>query len=167
MASIWVRLGIALFVSGCAIPTVESVRLNAAPRPLQARPARAVEVYASTPPVRPHVDIALLRANQSNYGSDTPRLVQALAERAGEMGCDALFISGSTERAGLTGDAYLLDPGSRILLGVCIVYVDQSGTSVTGSVPAAPNAIVLVKPEPSEPQPGARVDNVAFGGNAR
>jgi len=167
MASIWVRLGIALFASGCAIPTVETVRLNAAPRPMQARPARAVEVYASTPPVRPHVDIALLRANQSNYASDTPRLVQALAERAGEMGCDALFISGSTERAGLTGDAYLLDPGSRILLGVCMAYVDQTGAPAAGSVPPTANAIVLVRPEPNEPPPGALVDNVKVGGDAR
>jgi hypothetical protein len=167
MASIWVRLGIALFVSGCALQSVETVRLNTAPRPLQARPAQAVEVYASTPPVRPHVDIALLRADQSNYGSDTPRLVQALAERAGEMGCDALFISGTAERAGVTGDAYLLDPGSRVLLGVCMVYLDQTGTPAPGSPPRTANAIELVKPEPSEAKPSARVDNVQFGGDTR
>jgi len=165
MVSIWVRVGIALLISGC-IPTVETVQLNAAPRKMSARPARAVEVYASSPPVRPHVDVALLRADQSNYGTDTPMIVKALAERAGQMGCDALFISGSAERAGASGKGHIFDPGSRVLMGVCLVYLDQPGTAPS-SAPPALNAIELEKPKPKEAEPSARVDDVKFGGPVR
>jgi len=151
MASNWVRLGIALLATGC-MATVETVPLNAAPRPMVARPARAVEIYASSPPVRPHVDVAMLRADQPNYDDNTTGLVQALAERAGAMGCDALFISGAAERSGgKPGDLYyLLDPGSRVLLGVCVVYVDQPGTPAPPPAPTA-SAVVLAKPAPSAP----------------
>jgi len=159
-------VAMALLVSGC-MPTVETVHLNAAPRPLQPRPARAVEVYASAPPVRPHVDIALLRADQSNYGTDTPLIVKALAERAGQMGCDALFISGSAERAGLSGKGYLFDPGSRVLMGVCIAYLDQAATPALGSAAPAANAIVLVEPEQSKPKAGANIDGLSWGSGSR
>ena len=164
MNSIWVLLGIGLCASGCVGATVETTRLNEAPHPLVSRPAQSVEIYSSAPPTRPHVDVALLRADQGNYEADTPRMVQALAERAGQLGCDALFISGASERAGAPGSAYLFDPGSRALLGTCIAYRPQS----PNAAPAAPtsdfkagNAIMLVPPADPKPIPGTSVNSVA------
>jgi hypothetical protein len=98
-------------------------------------------------------------------------MVQALAERAGELGCDALFISGTSERpGGVPPDLlYLLDPGSHALLGTCIVYVPEPATAglapSTSKLPA--NAIVLVTPEESKPPPTAIVSGVRVNGPNR
>jgi hypothetical protein len=163
MKSIWALVGVMVFYAGCVPSSVETTPLNAAPRPLVARPARSVEIYASSPPTRPHVDVALLRADQSNHEADTQRLVQALAERAGELGCDALFISGAGQRPSSSPDLTILDPGSRLLFGTCIAYLPQSPTVEPASPSAPPraaNAIVLIPPEEQNPPrpPGTTVD---------
>ena len=169
MKSIGVVLGLAVGASGC-VTYVEATRLNHAPRPMVARPAESVEIYASSPPTRPHVDVALLRADQSNWDTDTSRMVQALAKRAGELGCDALFLSGASERAGAPGKGYAIDPGSRILLGTCIAYVPQpTATGLTiASVAPAQNAIQLIPPPAPENKGTTPVRlNVLNSGDAR
>jgi len=167
---IYIALGITFLASGCGMASVETTSLNTAPHPLLQRPAQAVEIYSSSPPVRAHVDIALLRAHQSNYEAGTPAMVQALAERAGQLGCDALFISGGTERAGAPGSAYLFDPGEHALFGTCIVYLTQP-TAADANTPPPPsraaNAIVIVPPKASEPAPNAVVDGVTMGNSQR
>ena len=171
MKSFWALLGLVFSASACVGSSVETTRLNAAPHPLVSRPAQSVEIYASSAPTRPHLDVALLRADQSNFDTDTPRMVQALAERAGELGCDALFISGTSERpGGVPPDLlYLLDPGSHALLGTCIVYVPEPAAAglapSTSKLPA--NAIVLVTPEESKPPPAAIVSAVRVNGPNR
>jgi hypothetical protein len=153
--------------SGCLQSSVETTPLNSAPRPLVARPARSVEIYASSPPNRPHVDVALLRADQANYGTDTPRMLQSLAERAGELGCDALFISGASERASITGDFSLLDPGSHILFATCIAYLPQtSANALATPIPAKPASNGLVLMPPAEPKPAATAVVDVTTGNA-
>jgi hypothetical protein len=169
MSSIRVLLGIAFCVSGCVMSSVETTRLNAAPHPLVSRPAQSVEIYASSAPTRPHVDVALLRADGGNFGGDTPRMVQSLVEQAGQLGCDALFISGATERPGAPGDLYLFDPGSRALLGTCIAYLPQSpaaALAATSQVPAG-NAIVLVPLEEPKPRTAAVVNPMTTGSARR
>lgn len=98
MNSICSLLGLVVFASGCVTASVETTRLNTPPHPLVSRPARTVELYSSSAPTRPHVDVALLRAKRANVATDTPRMVQWLVERAGQLGCDALFISGNPIR---------------------------------------------------------------------
>ena len=169
MKSIGVLLGIVMGASGC-VTSVEATRLNQAPHPLVARPAHSVEIYSSAPPTRPHVDIALLRADQSNYATDMPAMVQALAERAGELGCDALFISGTGERPGAPGKGYVFDPGSRILLGTCIAYLEAAPATTSASASeAAPvrNAIQLIPAAESKPAAAATRINVLNNGDAR
>ncbi|HEY0466739.1 MAG TPA: hypothetical protein VGC79_21175 [Polyangiaceae bacterium] len=127
--------------------SVETTHLNAPPHPLVSRPAQSVEIFASAAPTRPHVDVALLRADGGSYADDTQKMLQSLTERAGQLGCDALFISGASHRPGAPGDLYLFDPGSRQLLGTCMVYLPQSPASAfaAGSAPAPTgNAIVLL-----------------------
>jgi len=166
MKSIWALSVIVFCASGCVLSSVETTRLNAAPRPLVARPARSVEIYSSSPPTRPHVDVALLRADQANFGTDTPAMLQSLAERAGELGCDALFVSGASERAASRGDLSLFDPGSHNLFATCIAYLPPSPTDA-GAAPISPvpagNALVLVPPTQPKSAPVAIVDNVATG----
>ncbi|MES1176142.1 MAG: hypothetical protein ABUL62_17605 [Myxococcales bacterium] len=166
----WIRLGwsvtIACIGAGCVGSYVETTSLNSPPRALVPRAPDSIEVYSSTPPTRAHVDVALLRANQGNYGDvDTPAMVRSLAEQAAKMGCDAIFISGAAQREGLSGDLHVLDPGSRGMLATCIAYLPDSAVASASAAPsqAPSNAIVLVPqgPPPAPPKPAVVVENVS------
>jgi hypothetical protein len=153
---------------GCVGSNVETTTLNSPPRALAPRAPDSIEVYSSAPPTRPHVDVALLRANQGNYGDvDTPAMVRSLALQAGKMGCDAIFISGAAQREGLSGDLHVLDPGSQGMLATCLAYLPDNATA--SAIVAPRNAIVLVPQEPSPvpPMPAAVVDNVSVGARPR
>jgi hypothetical protein len=156
MKSICALAGMAVSGLGCVTSSVETTRLNAAPGPLVPRSVRSVEIYASSPPTRPHVDVALLRASNPSHTTDTARLVQSLAERAGQLGCDALFITGASTRY------------SRhdVLFGTCIAYLPQSPAEALAapSPPQlVPNAIVIAPPEERKPRPTAIVDRTVTG----
>jgi hypothetical protein len=168
------RIGLGLCVTiawvagGCVGSFVETTPLNTAPRPLAPRAPSSVEVYASSPPTRAHVDVALLRANQPNLGEvDTPRMMLSLVEQAAKMGCDAIFVSGAAQRQGASDDLWILDPGSRAMLATCIAYLPNSVPLEAAAAPV--NAIVLVPPEPGESKqkPAAIVDNVGTSSQRR
>lgn len=101
--------------SGCGT-WVADTPINPAPRPVAARPWQSVEVLSSTPPARDHVDVALLRVDQNYSVGDRlgEVMIQRLRERAGALGCDALYING-TVPSGFT-------EGVRTMSGTCIVY---------------------------------------------
>jgi hypothetical protein len=153
--------------AACLKSSVETTQLNAPPRALTPRAPESIEVYSSAPPTRPHVDIALLRANLINYSdANTPKMVRSLLEEASKLGCDAIFISGSAERQGAFTDLQLLDVPSHGLLATCIAY--SSGPAApSAAVPPSnrpANAIVLVPQEPpAKPKTAAVVDNVSTG----
>jgi len=146
LKSIWLLPGVVFW--SCVPASVETTPLNVAPRPLAARPARSVEIFASSPPTRPHVDVALLRADGGSIG-DTQAMVQSLTERAAELGCDALFFSGAGERPGAPGDLYLFDPGSHQLYGTCVVYLSDAAPSPGSTASPTPtnNGVVLLPPK--------------------
>jgi hypothetical protein len=140
-----IRFYLGFAVGACALggcgTFVQATALNAPPRPLSPRPADAVEVYSSSPPAKAHVDVALIQADQINgMNAELPEMIAKIREKAGQMGCDAIFISGASERAGAGGDAHLIDPGSHLLLATCIAYLEPAPIPVqrTVSVPAPP-----------------------------
>jgi hypothetical protein len=158
-----------LALSACALAAgcgtyAEATPLNAPPRALNPRAAETVEVYASSPPSEPHVDVAIIRVDQTvgapHEGLDT--MVAELREKAGQMGCDALFISGASERAGVPpGDVLnLLDPGSHLLMATCIAYLAPKPPPLAARTPVAaspaapapsPVAVSLVSARPVHP----------------
>jgi hypothetical protein len=85
------------------------------------RPPETVEVYSSSPPTRPHVDVALFEVTQTEDLTDrgTAFMIERLRERAGEMGCDAVLVGGMSEHE---GSHSLFDSDSRTLQATCIVY---------------------------------------------
>jgi hypothetical protein len=111
--------------AGCGT-FVSDTPINPSPRPLLARAPTAVEIYASSPPTRPHVDVALLEVQQTRglnpQGTDI--MIQSLRQRAGAMGCDALFLGGTSDHQGADpGSGFdLIDPGATIRQATCIVY---------------------------------------------
>jgi hypothetical protein len=125
-------LGLFFVVTGCGT-WVTDTQINAAPRPLVARGYAAVEVFSSAPPARAHVDVALLKVEQMNATDDNwgDLMIQRLRERAGAMGCDAVFIGATQERAAPD----LLTSGSRTMTATCIIY-SQPGDH--GTVPPSP-----------------------------
>ena len=83
-------------------------------------------MLASAPPAEPHVDVALLEVEQveglNRQGTDY--MIQRLREKAGELGCDAIFIKSASEHAGAEPGSGmdLIDPDTHSLLAACIVY---------------------------------------------
>ena len=87
-------LAIAIGLSGCMAPTyIQPTPINPPPHPLTRRPADSVEVFASTRPERPFVDVAYLQATlrtSDGFGS----IVADFRAKAGAMGCDAIIFNG-------------------------------------------------------------------------
>lgn len=133
MRSLILILVLSVVVAGCGT-WVTDTQINPAPRPLFARGYESVEVFSSAPPARAHVDVALLKVDQTNAIDDhlgEQLMIQRLRERAGAMGCDAVFIGATQERAAPD----LLTSGSRTMTATCIVY-SQPGDH--GAVPPSP-----------------------------
>jgi hypothetical protein len=77
-----------LFV-GCVGTQFDSVPLNHDPAPGPARPAASVEVFASTPPPRAHVDLRVIEVYTSHDAVET---IADLRSEAGREGCDAIYV---------------------------------------------------------------------------
>lgn len=120
-------LAVLLLAAGCGT-SIHATTLNPSPVPMQARPAYAVELYTSGAPHRPHVDIALLEAEESSSFSldKTAEMLGKLRERAGAMGCDGIVIGGMSSRdPGLRDkESWLVEnpKGRKGIYGTCIVY---------------------------------------------
>jgi hypothetical protein len=98
--------------AGCG-SQVNTIPLRPPPRPVSSHGFESVVVYASGPPIRPHVAIARLELARTNDPDDQASLlmINRLRQRAGTLGCDGVVL-GST--AG--------DSDRRSLDAVCIVY---------------------------------------------
>lgn len=102
---------LAAFAAACGT-TITETRLNPTPPTARRHAAGDVELFASGPPSRAHVDVALLTAVR---GADTAETAIAeLRARAGAIGCDAIVVSpsGRIER-GMAPDE---------LSATCVVY---------------------------------------------
>ena len=126
--------GLFVVVTGCGT-WVTDTQINPAPRPLFARGYESVEVFSSAPPARAHVDVALLKVDQMNAMDDRPGelMIQRLRERAGAMGCDAVFIGATQEREA----PGFLTSGSRTMTATCIVYSQPGDHGAVRPSPAA------------------------------
>ncbi|HTE56915.1 MAG TPA: hypothetical protein VK698_38950 [Kofleriaceae bacterium] len=129
-----------LLAAGCGT-SLHTTQLNAPPRAMQPRQPESVEVFTSGAPPRPHVDVALIEAEEQSSLSvaDTADMLHKLRERGADMGCDAVVLGGASSR----------DPGVRDLeswvaenpkgrkgfYGTCIVYSGPPASAST-SAPA-------------------------------
>jgi len=63
-------------------------------RPLSPRSVDSVEVFAVTPPSRPHKDIGILQVAQGNGDQGTPDgMVADARATAAQLGCDAILVT--------------------------------------------------------------------------
>lgn len=136
-----VLMGVALS-AGCGIST-SATFLRAPPRAMVARSPDSVEVFGAGRPTRPHVDLALIEAEQesSNTPGDTPELIAKLRQKAGELGCDALVLTDTFARVDtlntvVTGHTY----DRKVMSSTCIVYTDGAGIPQNAPVSKTPPA---------------------------
>ncbi len=130
-------------LAGCGT-YVTSTRINPPPRTMVPRSAESVDVYASGPPTRPYVDVAILEVEQTHSLNEqgTSLMIGALRAKAGQIGCDAIVVGGMTDHQGAAhGSGWrLLDPGSTIRQASCLVYTDVQPKQESPSVSATPRS---------------------------
>jgi len=118
---------------------VTETYINGPPPTMSPRGRHSVLVYASGPPSRPHMDVAILQVSQTHglneQGLDL--MIDRLRTRAAQLGCDGVVVGGIRERDGIPpGSAYyLLDPGATTLHGTCIVFTGKA-PAVTPNPPS-------------------------------
>ena len=128
-------LALGLVCVACGLETSVTT-VNAPPRPLSKRAPESVEVYTSSPPERPHVDVAILEVVEESGSSefDTGEMLARLRQLAGDNGCDAIHVSGALNR-GPGAEVLLTDyPASREgLAATCLVFTDAPASVNAGS----------------------------------
>ena len=124
----WFVLITASLLLGCS-PTFEAVRINRPPHALHARQPRSVKMFSS-PPARPHVDVAILLVDQARFvdAEDRVEMLREMRDRAAEIGCDGIVLGEHSRRRGVdpTTALFLVGGGSTSTWqGTCIVYDDR------------------------------------------
>lgn len=133
------RLSILLLPLACCGTYVTFTRINPAPRTMVPRSPESVDLFASGPPTRPHVDVAILEVEQTRSLNEqgTNLMVDALRAKAGQMGCDAIVLGSMADHQGAPpGSGWsLLDPGSSIRQASCLMYTDLTPGPIMPSAP--------------------------------
>jgi hypothetical protein len=119
---------LALLVCGCGtLVTYTSVLPVATVAPC--RP-EDVDVFLSSPPTDPHIDVGILEAKQESDLSmdDTGQMLKALRREAARHGCDAMFVKGFGSD---TRQALLVDAATSVktITATCIRYTRPERTA--------------------------------------
>jgi hypothetical protein len=119
--SIHFALVFAAALSACTATTVNYSPLNPSPRALSPRPPATVEMFASGPPARPHVDIGIITVEEGDTGESSPEeLLGLLRQDAARQGCDALVVAPPSSKT--DSDLFQNTHSRRVYSGACIVY---------------------------------------------
>lgn len=86
-------------VAGCA--NVQVTPLNPPPYAMNARQPDEVQVFVTRAPEAPYQEIYLIRSDADN----SENAMRAMRERAAELGCDGIVITGNADRVVSTPDA--------------------------------------------------------------
>jgi len=135
--------------------------LNASPRPLTTRSPESVDVFLSQTPPRQHVEVGLFEIEQqSPQSGGTPEMIAKLRDRAARVGCDAIVLTGTSDRVqsvSTQGTGVATSPRTyqhhsygtvnvvRSHRATCVVY--------TGELASAPPAVAPVA-TPAPPSTG-------------
>ena len=116
---------LALLLSGCGT-IVNYTSLRTVPRG-EPRLPEEVEVFMTSPPKEPHVDVGILEAQQeSDLSVDTTRdMLALLRQEAARRGCDAMFVKGFGSNA--QGSILAPDVASSVktITATCIRYTQD------------------------------------------
>jgi hypothetical protein len=136
----------ALGLVGCGT-NIAYVPLNSPPHPLTPRPPESVELFTTSPPQRPFVEVGAIESQQQSMSQDGVDVIYAkMRAEAGKRGCDALVIVGSNDATQVSGSMShgSGSVGSRTLKGyraTCVVFTDAPDTSAAAApAPPAPGS---------------------------
>lgn len=120
-----------LLLTACGT-TTQFAATNPSPRPLTARPAHSVTVFATGLPDRPFVEVGIIQARQSSELSfdEMPEIIAEMRGEAARQGCDGLVINGTRDaQSSSTTVSRDAVTSSRSTLegfwGACIVFVND------------------------------------------
>jgi hypothetical protein len=154
------RWGFVLAVAlvGCAETTVTYTPLNAPPHELAARRPEQVQVFSSTPPERPHVDVGLISVQEGTGGIETPAtLIWALRKSGGEKGCDALLLAPPSSSTKPT-DLFATERLFQVYSATCIVYRSAApGDAGATFIPTPTSSTIVDVQLPQQPSPDRRM----------
>jgi len=129
MPSRYALLWLLLCASGCGT-FVTTTLINDGYGAGEPRQPRSIAIFSSGPPATPHVDVALLEAEQTHGLNDqgTDVMLERLREQAGKLGCDGIVLGSFSSRGSdLAGTGWEpFDPGSTTLHATCIVYRERT-----------------------------------------
>jgi hypothetical protein len=137
---------------GCGT-SLNYIPTNQRPHALYVRRPEQVEIFMTTKPGRPSVEIGMIESQQERLSQDDARdVIAKMRAFAGEHGCDALAIfAGNDATVGMGGDA----PVSTLhgYRGSCLVYVAGPPVAAAAPVwragPASISGSAPVRPPPS------------------
>lgn len=115
------------------------------PSPVRLRPKRAheVQIYTSTTPTIPFVEIGLLQSRQSSElsSAEFPELIAGLRAEAAKIGCDGVILQGASNHNQM---GLFSKNNSRVELSgfwaTCIVYDPGRYPAAAPSPPPAASA---------------------------
>jgi hypothetical protein len=120
-------VAVAVLGAGCIpyTPSVGFSPINEPPRSLRRRSPESVEIFASSQPTRPHVDIGIIQVSQADCTNLNPGtqgcdlawrdLFGTLRAHAALLGCDAVSVVGYGTSQAMS------------LRAICVVYSDEEG----------------------------------------
>jgi hypothetical protein len=148
----WLAFGACTSALGC-YPSVQATPLNAPTQPLTPRATEAVQVYSSTLPARPHQDVAIIQVHQDD-GRGLAAMIEKARHLAGEMGCDAIFITSADRHASAppgSGWALIL-ADTELLYATCLEWLGPPPPAALATTPPPPIAVVAATaPTPAAP----------------
>jgi hypothetical protein len=147
-------------IAACGTATTIAVT-NPSPRPLVPRSPAEVDVFTSSAPSQPFVEVAIIQSRQESiYSFDQmPEIIAAMREEAARAGCDGVVLHGASDKVVPTGNKWGSTATLEGFWGACIVY--------TGApVPAAYTAAAPSAAAPAEPTRAAASPPAAEPGDA-
>jgi hypothetical protein len=93
-------VAVAVLAAGCGL-SHETTRLNTSPRAMHSKPTSAVHVFTSGRPGAAYHEVFYLVSEEESAraGYGEGEILEALRERAGLLGCDALIVLSPTKAA--------------------------------------------------------------------
>jgi hypothetical protein len=120
-----------LWTTGCGT-ALNYVRTGRPPHPLHVREPGQVDVFMTSKPSRPFVELGIIESQQEEHSLDSEQDVMLqMREYAGQLGCDGLVIFAGNDATYVSGG--LGTTTSRTLKGYrgsCIVYTRAAPATV-------------------------------------
>lgn len=156
-----IGLSTVVLVLGAACGTTTSfMPLNPAPHQLRPRQPSEVQMFTSSTPTQPYVEVGMITiAIDSLYSTaDSHEMIATVREEAAKHGCEGVVLTQESTMASASSDGLNGAVAKERTAGfraTCIAFIDRSPTA---AVAAATNATPAVAPPSPTPAPAPAPD---------